>query len=181
MINDNNNNDSAVKLEDLLYKSLEPNLRVYLSNLKIIQNFLKEQNENKPEAIFYQIPPYFMIAEDNKIYLGERANFYPPKLYGVCKDYKKLSIKETTSGNQSIPYFTSKFQVDLNPKITGFVKRFMDVHDIMGAVPFNLIKSVEVIILIDRYIEIVEDIYNYYKNSDEDEKSLIYTRWYSSN
>ena len=57
----------------------------------------------------------------------------------------------------------------------------MDVHDIMGAVPFNLIKSVEVVILIDRYIEIVEDIYNYYKNSDEDEKSLIYTRWYSSN
>ena len=181
MINDNYNGDSTPKMEDLIYKSFEPNLRAYLSNLKIIQNFLKEQNENKPEAILYQIPPYFMIAEDNKIYLGERTNSYPPKLFGICKDYKKLSMKETTSENQRIPYLTSKFQVDLNPKITGFVKRFMDVHDIMGAVPFNLIKSVEVVILIDRYIEIVEDIYNYYKNSDEDEKSLIYTRWYSSN
>ena len=180
MINDNNNNDSAVKLEDLVYKSFEPNLRVYLSNLKIIQNFLKEQNENKPEAIFYQIPPYFMIAEDNKIYLGERSNVYPPKLYGICKDYKKLSIKETTSGNQSIPYLTCKFQVDLNPKITGFIKRFMDAHDIMGAIPFNLIKSVEVVILIDRYVEIVEDIYNYYKELTEIEKALFYTRWYST-
>ena len=178
MINDNNNNDSAIKMEDLLYKSFEPNLRAYLSNLKIIQNFLKTQSENKSEAILYPIPPYFMIAEDNKIYLGERANFYPPKLYGACKDYKKLSTKESTSENKSIPYLAHKFQVDLNPKMTGFIKRFMDVHDIMGAIPFNLIKSVEVVILIDRYVEIVEDIYNYYKELTEDEKVLFYTRWY---
>lgn len=178
MINNNNNDDSVVKLEDLIYKSFEPNLRAYLSNLKIIQNFLKKQDENKTEAIFYTSPPYFIITEDNKIYLGERANFYPPKLFGACKDYKKLSTKETTSGNQSIPYLTSKFQVDLNPKITGFIKRFIDAHDIMGAIPFNLIKSVEVVILIDRYVEIVEDIYNYYKELTEDKKALFYTRWY---
>lgn len=175
MINDNNNNGSAVKLEDLIYKSFEPNLRVYLSNLKIIQNFIKTQKENESEVIFYPSPPYFIITEDNKIYLDEKANF---KLYGACKDYKKLSIKETTLGNH-VPYLTSKFQVDLNPKITGFVKRFMDAHDTMGAIPFNLIKSVEVVVLIDRYVEIVEDIYNYYKESTEDEKALFYTRWYS--
>ena len=178
MINDNNNNDSAIKMEDLLYKSFEPNLIAYLSNLKIIQNFLKTQNENKSEAIFYPIPPYFIIAEDNKIYLGERAkaNFYPPQFYGVCKDYKKFYISQDE--RDCITYLTSKFQVSLNPKITGFIKRFMDAHDIMGAIPFNLIKSVEVVILIDRYVEIVEDIYNYYKELTKDEKALFYTRWY---
>ena len=181
MINDNHNNDSAVKLEDLLYKSFEPNLRVYLSNLKIIQNFLKTQDENKSEAIFYPIPRYFMITEDNNIYLNSYSSSHPFKFYESYKDYKVFYIENQKNGRDCISYLTSKFQVDLNPKITGFVKRFMDVHDIMGAVPFNLIKSVEVVILIDRYIEIVEDIYNYYKNSDEDEKSLIYTRWYSSN